>query len=206
MSKFMEELDSSIQAKLDSDTDFQSSLEGLSDDDKIQKIQEEKTSRIEAELESIKTQASESKKNKELADNYKIRAEKAERTHKEPKGGEGTPQNPSTDTLSAKDAMLLAKADVDLEDVDEVISFANFKKITIKEALENKTLKSLLAENKEHRASAIAAQTKGSPRTGTKDTFSSLEQKALKGELPEEDIDKLTEGLMAQKLASVKKR
>ena len=45
------------------------------------------------------------------------------------------------DGLSTKDSVLLAKADIDSDDIDEVIDFAKYRKISISDALKNTTLK-----------------------------------------------------------------
>lgn len=106
---------------------------------------------------------------------------------------------PAEDTLSGKDALLLAKAGVDMEDLDEVTGFAKYRGITIKEALDNKTLKTILAERVEERKSAQVAQTKG-PRGTSKETPEQLIEKARSGN--EVDPDKLAEARMAGKLGN----
>lgn len=101
--------------------------------------------------------------------------------------------------LSAKDALLLAKANVDLEDVDEVIDFAKYRKITIAEALQNNTLKAILTDSQEKRKTALATQTSGTRKT-TAPTIEALTEKAKKGELSESEIDKLVALRMEAKL------
>jgi hypothetical protein len=101
--------------------------------------------------------------------------------------------------LSAKDALLLAKADVDLEDVDEVVDFAKYRKITIAEALQNPTLKAILTDSQEKRKTALATQTSG-PRKTTTPSLEALTEKAKKGELSESEIDKLVALRMEAKL------
>ena len=101
--------------------------------------------------------------------------------------------------LSAKDALLLAKANVDLEDVDEVVDFAKYRKITIAEALQNNTLRAILTDSQEKRKTALATQTSGTRKT-TAPTIEALTEKAQKGELSESEIDKLVELRMEAKL------
>ncbi len=101
--------------------------------------------------------------------------------------------------LSAKDALLLAKANVDIEDVDEVVDFAKYRKITIAEALQNNTLKAILTDSQEKRKTALATQTSGTRKT-TAPTIEALTEKAQKGELSESEIDKLVELRMEAKL------
>lgn len=101
--------------------------------------------------------------------------------------------------LSAKDALLLAKANVDIEDVDEVVDFAKYRKITIAEALQNNTLRAILTDSQEKRKTALATQTSGTRKT-TAPTIEALTEKAQKGELSESEIDKLVALRMEAKL------
>lgn len=105
-------------------------------------------------------------------------------------------------SLTPKDALLLAKADVDIEDVDEVVDFAKYRKIPVSEALKNSTLNAILRDKKEQRQTAAATQTK-SPRTSSKEAGETLLERANQGKLPEreEDIDKLVAARIASKIS-----
>ena len=121
-----------------------------------------------------------------------------------------TPTEPSKEEkgLSALDAVLIAKADVAAEDIDEVIEFANYRKLTIADALKNKTLKTILDERTEERRTAQATQIKGSPRGTTKVTGEDLLKKAEEtGEVPEteEGMAMLHEARMAKREAKHQK-
>jgi hypothetical protein len=90
-------------------------------------------------------------------------------------------------SLSNMDVLALAKASVDAEDMDEVIEFAKFKKISVSEALKNPTLKTILNDKAEERKTAQATQTR-SPRGTTKTSGEDLLRKAeLSGEVPTTD-------------------
>lgn len=195
MTKTKAEIDASIQSKLEADTDFQATLDGLSDEEKTTKVEEKKGELFDQELAALDKEAQEAKKAKEIADNYKTRAEKAEGELKTKGGGDKAPEH----TLSPKDSLLLAKANIDIEDVDEVLNFANYQKIDIKAALENTTLKAILADRVEKRQSAGAAQIKGQ-KGAPKVSGDALIDKARKGQIAEDDIDKLTEAEMEAKL------
>lgn len=91
----------------------------------------------------------------------------------------------SKDDLSQKDVLVLAKADLHEDDLEEVIEFAKFKKMTIAEALKNSTLKSILSEKAEFRKSAEAANSGASRRTTTKLTPQQIVSEASKGNVPE---------------------
>jgi hypothetical protein len=173
---------------------------------------EERSAYTPEELEEIKSNISEKEakkaedskkkdeelaKAKEIAENYKVRAEKAEA-----KAREGKEEPPKTGELSAKDALILAKADVAEEDLDEVLNYAKFRNLPVSEVLKDKTLKTILSDRAEERRTAQATNTGGS-RPSTKVTGEALIEKASKGDLPEkdEDIAKLAEARMAAKIA-----
>ena len=123
---------------------------------------------------------------KELADNYKVRAEKAEKRLKEMETSKE--EEPKKDfNLSQMDFITLAKADVHEEDIDEVVDYAKYKKIPVKEALSSSVIKNYLAEQKEYRATADATTT-GNKRTGGKArSGGELLNDANTGKLPETD-------------------
>ena len=123
-------------------------------------------------------------KNKELADNQKIRAEKAEAKSKEKKA-----EAKQESDITVKDAMILMKHGVETEDIDDVVEYAKFKKMSISEALGSSTVKGIIAEKKEQRASASATNTGTAKRGASKTTDDSLLANARKGVMPESDED-----------------
>lgn len=131
----------------------------------------------EAELaENNKKKDEELAKAKELAENYKIRAEKAEKADK---------KDPEKYVLQAKDILFLSKENItEEEDIDEVVRYAEYRKIGVADALKDKTLRTILSDRAEERASALAAQTKGQRGT-TKVSDDALLDKLSKGEVPE---------------------
>lgn len=90
--------------------------------------------------------------------------------------------------LSSKDVLALVRAQVSEEDMDEVIEFAAFKKISVPEALKSSTLRTILSEKSEERKTASVTQTKGSPRGTTKISGEDLLARAERtGEVPEKE-------------------
>lgn len=190
------ELDASIQAKLDADADFQATLEGLSDEDKTQTISDRKSEELNKELSSLKEGSEKAKKAQELAENYKIRAEKAEAKNK----GEAKVDEQS---LSTKDALALVNAKVSNEDYDEVVRVAKVLGKEIPEALKDKTMKTILAERVEERETAEATQIGKTQRGASKTTGESLLDRAEKtGEVPEDEegMKKLFRARIARKV------
>ena len=128
------------------------------------------------------------KKAEELANNYKIRAEKAEGKLKEEKKEVIAPKK--DDSLSQSDLIAIIKADVAEEDIEEVTVYAKIKNISVADALKTNIIKTVLADKKEERTTAAATNT-GNARKGSSRPNPSqlLEQAQKTGELPESEED-----------------
>jgi hypothetical protein len=128
-------------------------------------------------------------KAEELANNYKVRAEKAERLFK------ANREQPKAETkvyegdLTAKDTIALMEAKVSSEDIDDVVEYAKFKKISVSEAIKSNVVKTMLAEKSELRQTAQASNVGGSKRSSGKIPDDVLLAKAQKGEFPDNDAD-----------------
>lgn len=120
-------------------------------------------------------------KAKELANNYKIRAEKAEKIAKEPKQVK--------QDISTTDIIALTKANIHEDDIADVQEYAKFKGISIKDALNSSVVKTLLSENAEKRNVASATNTSNVRRGPAQASDEALMSKAQKGELPTNDAD-----------------
>jgi len=183
------DIDSLVNDKIQADADFQASLDGLDDTEKQQRIAEKTKEVLSSEFASLKGKADEAEKAKELAENYKRRAEKAE----------NSPKQADKDGLSSKDVIFLAKTNINEEDVEEVTELAKLKKIPVSEAYNY--LKPVLDVREEQRKTANATQTKGG-RPAVKTTPDELINRANQGNLPEDDagIDALTAAREAQRI------
>ena len=119
---------------------------------------------------------------KELANNYKIRAEKAEKMLKENK------QTTSTPNLSVKDLTALVKANVNEDDYDDIFDYAKLKKISVAEALRTPIIQTLLSEKEESRKTAQATATGSNISRPTPEDASILLARAKRtGEIPDSD-------------------
>ena len=125
----------------------------------------------------------------EIAENQRIRAEKAEKKAKESK---------NNDSLSSSDMLAILAAKVDEEDTDRVIKFAKDEGVSVREALKNPELKAILDVRAEQRDTAAAANTTNVRRGPSKTTDDVLVQNASKGKLPESDEE--ISRLMAAKM------
>lgn len=174
-------LDTLVQETIEADTEFQDSLVDMSDEDKETAVTE-KT--VEVRELQFKTLGEESAKNKKDYEETKVRAEKAENSNKKEKKPAEKDDQPVIGT-SLKDMRALNDAEVHEDDLEEVESYAKFKKISIAEALKDKTLKTILSEKTEERKTADATNT-GKAKPGNKKVSGAELQKNLsEGKVPE---------------------
>lgn len=109
--------------------------------------------------------------------------------------------------LSAKDAMVLMNAKVtEEEDINEVVEYAKFKKISIADALKASVVKTSLAEKAEFRKTAEATNTSAGRRGSSKPSGEALLDKASDGQVPEESDDEGIEKLAAARQDQKKAR
>lgn len=99
--------------------------------------------------------------------------------------GSSSQQPKKEEALTTQDTIALAKADVDDDDMDEVLSHAKFKGISVREALKSPYIKSYLSEQKEFRTTAAAANAGGSNRAVKTTTPETLMKDLSSGKVPE---------------------
>lgn len=98
----------------------------------------------------------------------------------------GEQKVPSKDSeIANKDILYLAKADINEDDVNEILEWSKFKKVSVKEAHE--ALKPMLSVRNEQRKTAAATNTNTSARGGSKIDGATLLQNASAGKLPDDD-------------------
>jgi hypothetical protein len=122
--------------------------------------------------------------------------EKAEKVAEKEKGT----AKATTDTLTPKDYLALTENGVKSEDFDEIIRVAGLLEKTVSDALQDNVLKTILKTRQEERATAQATQTGGGSRGVKSASPEVLLQKAESGEVSEDDIEKLTQARMEQRL------
>lgn len=175
----MEDLDAVVQGKLDADTDFNASLESLSDEEKDEAI---KTKRSEILNQEYSTLKADKDKSDQIAKDQKIRAEKAEQDLKKNKT---TQPVEDKSELTEKDRIALIRTNVHEDDLDEVLEYSHLKKISVTEALKSSVVKAILAEKEEFRKTAEATSTQKSKPVNQKITDEAILEKASKGDIPE---------------------
>lgn len=149
-------LEALIQQKLDSDTEFQASLESLEEVEREEAIIAKRNELINLEFNSALEKA---KKAEEIAKNQEIRAKKAEAAAKKPT----EISTPKKEEVSRKEQILESRALNSLheDDIDEVIAIAEAKGMTYSQAVKDPYIKSFLKVREEERKTAEAAQSKG---------------------------------------------
>jgi len=164
--------------------------------DSLNQDEGEETSKTSSEESDSQTD-----KKDELISNYRIRAERAEKELKTLKAEKGKKEDKELPKPEYSLSDIRALSDVPDEDVEEVVGWAKFKNITVAEAKKTSEMQSILKLRLEERRSAAASNT-GSSRASTTITGDTLIQRAKQGQLPEkdEDIEKLAEARMAEKL------
>jgi hypothetical protein len=150
---------------------------GLKTEDDLLAEHEEAQKALETERESRLTKA------EEIAENQRIRAEKAEARARE----DLKEVAPNTDALSQKDLIAILKADVAEDDIPEVVDYARLKKISVVEALKSSVVKTILSEKNEERKTASATATGGHRKGPSRVSPSQLLADAEKGVMPEDD-------------------
>ena len=139
-------------------------------------VVESETEEAEESVEDLKAKLA---KAEEVANNQRIRAEKAERKPKEVQ-----PQA----TLNANDLVALMNAKVHEDDVSEIEEYARFKKISIAEALKSGVVKSMLGEKNEQRYIANATHTGPARKGNTKIADEALLKYARDGRNVEDPV------------------
>lgn len=158
-------------------------------------VVEETTETPEVEAEETTDEvAPEAEKVEEI--DWEARAKKAEaaiiKAKQKPKQEVSKPKSDSK--LSTFDLLALQKANIETEDdLNEVVRWADYNKISVAEALKSNILKATLNEKAEERKSAMAVNTGTGRRASGTITDARLIADASKGIMPEsaEDIAKL---------------
>ncbi len=110
-------------------------------------------------------------------------------------------------SITARDVLLLTGAGyTHEEDIEVIEKWAKFNGVSVKDALNDNTLKTILSTKQEERRTAQATQTKGSARGVSTPSIDTIIAEANKGKLPEKDsdIERLAEARMAKRLEGLK--
>jgi len=180
--------------------------ENLEQTDSLNQTQEEViTEDVETELAADDTDnysddIEELRKKARLAEDYKKRAEIAEKRWKSLEGKK--PKAEPSEQLSPKDFLALTENKVSADDFDEIIRMSKLIGKPVNEALKDSTIKNILAVRNEERKTALATQVKSSQRPSTKGSGEDLLVRAERtGEMPdsEDALRAIAEARLARK-------
>lgn len=120
---------------------------------------------------------------------WEARAKKAEAAiEKAKQKAKSAPSSP-TSNLSPADIIALTKANIEPDDIQEVLDYAQYKRISVSQALQSSVVKATLAEAAEHRKSAAAVATPGRRASTGSISDEKLLANAKAGILPESEAD-----------------
>lgn len=187
------------ETKVESETSVESTTDNQTEETVVEKA--EQSPKISDE------ELAELKKRADLADNYKIRAEKAEKKLKDT--SKKIEEKADELSLTPKDTLSIIEAKVHSEDVEHVAKWAKFNNQTIAEALKDDTLKTVLREREEKRKSEETANVKVS-RPSSKITGDTIYEQTKQGHGPSETdddaMDKLAEAILKRKYPNYGKK
>src|SRR3990167_289316 len=185
------DLDSLVQEKLEADTEFQTSLAELPEEERGQALEDKRKEVLANEFSTLKEQAEKAAKAEELAGNYKTRAEKAEATEKarEKADQEAKARESNPTGLTSADLLAVTNAHVHEDDIERVERFAKSEGLSIKESIKSPELRAVLDLREEQRRVADATNI-GNVRAGNvKITDETLPANAERGKLTEGDLE-----------------
>ncbi len=149
---------------------------------------------VERELESDKKLSS------AIGAKIKMRTERDEFKAKVPLAKEEKVEETKGDLVSRDTIALIQAKVIESEDIDEVLEYAKFKKISVSEALKSSVVKATLAEKAEFRRTAEAANTGTNKRVVNKvDDAAALEETFQKGEIPDKGSTKAEQVFWARR-------
>ena len=195
MSEDNKSLGALVQEKMETDVDFQSSLDELSDEDKNQALEDKRKELMEAEFALV---AEKAKKAEENYNNQKIRAKKAEAEAKKPHSEELS----KTEGLTPKDYLALTENSIKSDEFDRVVELSTLLQKSVTETLQDKTAQQILKTEREERATVNATSTSAKARKGNKSSKEIALSSYQEGKLPEteEDSKNLAEAQFEQLL------
>lgn len=98
---------------------------------------------------------------------------------------EKTEKKEETQSVSQKDIYALSQANVHIDDFDDVVDYAKFKKISIQEALKSDVIKTVLANKAEYRKTSEVANTTNARKGVSKVSDEVLMKNLNDGKIPE---------------------
>lgn len=136
-------------------------------------------------------------KNKHL-ESKKAYEERMRKAGIDPETGEKIDSKESTKSPSMDLKDIRALQDVHDDDIEEVIEFSKFKKISVAEAKRHPVIQSLLKKHDEERASALAASTQVSRRNKANSSENILNKVKNQEDMSEEEMQMAVQATLAE--------
>lgn len=159
------------------------------------------TPQVETEVETEETTEEVEETPEELRDRLEKAEKKAfDQEQRAIKAEKRANQKPPTtaEQLNSKDLVAIMNAKVPEDDIDEVVEYAKYKKVSISEVLKDPIMKSTLDLRAEERNTAASANTSSARRGSNRIPDDVLLSNANRGKFAESDSE--IERLMAAKL------
>ena len=151
-------------------------------------VDEEIVEPVDEDTEEIDWKARAEKAEKNYED-QRGRNDKLERDQKASKKPADAPKKKPND-LSTLDTIALVKSNVEDDDIEEIVNYANYKGISVRDALKDNVVKAIINDRSEERRTAEATNTTNARRSNAKLSEDSLLQNARSGgKLPDSDAD-----------------
>lgn len=165
------------------------------EDTQLESVEEETVEATEAETVEEKEEENRGVQEDEEKEQLKAELAKAKRMLKQKEKKLDKKQDVVESSLSTKDNYALLQANVHLDDVDEVLEFAKYKKISVAEALKTNALKNILRDSADARKTQEATATGNGRRAPKQTSGTVILNDAMRGNLPktDDDISKLVE-------------
>lgn len=123
---------------------------------------------------------------KKVAEEEKVRREKAERAIVKSKTAKETK---TSSGINLADSVAILNAKVHEDDIERVERYAKSEGVSIREALKDPELKAILSLREENRNTAVATNTSNTRRGSTQVAADVLIANAQNGKLPDSDAD-----------------
>lgn len=166
------------------------------DSENVEEVEEEVIETPEEKIEEDESEAEIEENESEQDIDLKARIAELEKENKtlkvqkaKIKEKKAAPVEQEKAELSQKELYSLMQNNVHEDDIDQVVDYAQARKISVQEALQSGTIKAILKENQELRKTQELSNTGTTRKSSAEKDADTLIQKARKGEMPQSEAD-----------------
>lgn len=154
------------------------------DTDKTENDEQKQDTSEEVEVDDEKESLKEKLKTMEAQKNH-WRDKATKKSSSDEKDEDDDTEDSTSTKITIKDQQALLRNNVHEDDIDEVVEYAAFKKISVSEALKSDVIKTTLSNKAEFRKTAETSNTSSAKKGASKVSDDTLVSKLSKGEVPE---------------------